>query len=222
MAELKRIIRFGQIEVVDALAEQGLPGIETLRTALLIGEKRRDACTALDPRIIPGIVSWGTIVRSLREQLIPQGWTPDEEGLSLIINPSNTIAIAVKTGDEFTGIATENPPKTKRPVGNAAVLVVEINRRQLELFATKVKPFRKAEQECLTWFLLRRRYKNQAFAELSLPDGIDAVGNILGWVYRIILDPISLDPETGSLLPDDGGDGGGDGGVEIDVSVSRR
>jgi hypothetical protein len=218
MAEPKRMIRTSAVEITDALAVLELD-VEIIRTALLVGEAERDGRTALDPPIIAPIISWGGIVRSLRERLIPRGWRLDDRGLSLIINPSGTIAIAVKTGDEFTGIAS-GTPRTKRPIGPAAVAVVERNRRQLELFKSRIA--RAVENECATWFLLRRRYSNQVFAELALPAAISFDGNIDDWAERIIFDPIPLDPGSTPLLPRGGGGDDGDGGVEFDVSVNRR
>ena len=157
VAEPKRIIRTSEIEITDALDALGL-NLEIFRTALLVGEAERDSRTALEPPIIAPIVSWGGIVRSLRESLIPKGWRLDDRYLSLIINSSGTIAIAVKTGDEFTGISSGTPPRTKRAIGPAAMVVVERNRRQLELFKSRIP--RAVEKECATWFLLRRRYNN--------------------------------------------------------------
>lgn len=226
MAETKRIVRRSQIEIADRLTELQLAETD-LRDCVLYGESQRDACTPNDPRTVPGIFAWAGVVRMLREKHLPKGWKATEKnGLPVIVDATKTIAIAVKSGDENTGCVADGiSPKTKRAVGGAAAAAIAQNQHQLRLdLKYSSSETAKRNLGCATWFLLRRRHRNMVFAELSLPEWIGSDDRVEEWTERIILSPISLDPQSGALP--NGPDGGpaGDGGEEmpVKVSVSRR
>lgn len=64
----------------------------------------------------------------------------------------------------------------------------------------------------MTWILLKKRSKDFVLAELSLPTSITDDGQVTGWRTRIILDPISVDPNV-TIQTDS---------ESIDVPVRRR
>jgi hypothetical protein len=200
-------------EVTDALAEIGL-SFDVLRDAMLAGEIARDSCIANDPSNAAGFDAWARTVRALRERLTLAGWGRDDsDGLPTAIAPTGDIAIVVATGDEATG-DRDKTPKTKYSKGPATVAVVESNSRQGDLFRTAVEGVGIPNRNLKTYFLLRRRVDDFVFSELSEPDSIGDDGRVEDWARRMILDPISLNPQTGGGLPDRG--------EEINVSVRRR
>lgn len=200
-------------EVTDALAEIGL-SFDVLRDAMLAGETARDSCTTNDPSNAAGFDAWARTVRALRERLTIAGWVRDDsDGLPTVIAPSGEIAIVVATGDEATG-DRDKTPKTKYPKGPATVAVVERNSRQGDLFRPAVERVTIPNPNHKTYFLLRRRSDDFVFSELSVPDAIGDDGRVEDWARRIILEPISLNPQAGGGLPDRG--------EEITVNVRRR
>lgn len=202
-----------QAEVTDALAEIGL-SFDVLRDAMLAGETARDSCTANDPSNAAGFDAWARTVRALRERLTLAGWVRDDsDGLPMVTSPSGAIAIVVATGDEATG-DRDKTPKTKYPKGPATVAVVERNSQQGDLFRPPVEMVSVPNPNLKTYFLLRRRVDDFVLSELSVPDAIGDDGRVEDWARRIILEPISLNPQTGGGLPDRG--------EEITVNVRRR
>jgi hypothetical protein len=186
----KIIVITDPIEVANSLAELGISS-DILKEAILIGESARDACTPNDPPNTPGFEAWAKTVRGLRELLILRGWTPSEERqLSTIVNPEQTLAIAVETGDEATG--TERTPKTKYPRGAATIAAVEQNQIVFAFMEEDAKAENTAGIE--TWMLVRKRTAEGVRAELSLPAEIGDDGRVEKWTIRIILEFINLTP----------------------------
>lgn len=209
----------GFIRVTNRLADLGLTQ-EILREAIEQGEIARASCTANDPPCVPGIYSWGSTVRSLRDILIPQphGWSKTDDGnYSTVVSPDESFQIAVVTGDLGTGLANHNPT-SKYPKGPKTQDAVKAN-RQLLLFpeAQKAADEEAARQEAadkrITWILLKRRSGDLVFAELSLPKQISKGGLIEKWQERIILDPVKVEPIA---ILDDAED------EAIEVVVKRR
>lgn len=212
-------IRTGEIPVTNALADLGLSS-EILLEALEQGEIARASCTANDPPCVPGIYSWGSTVRSLRDILIPEphGWTKnDESNYSTVVSRDGSFAIAVLTGDEGTGLIDHNP-SSKYPKGARTRDAVTVNQSCLFPEMQEAVDEEIAKQEAaekrITWILLKRRSGDLVYAELSLPKEISKGGLIESWQTRIILDPINVEPIA--ILDD--------GAVDepIDVPVRRR
>jgi len=211
---MRPLIKQGVITVTNALSELGLD-FETIRDAVLTGEVARDSCTANDPPSVPGFNAWSNTVRALREKLIPKGWERNDDfQLSTVVNPSGTLAIAVVTGDDGTG-RTDADPKTKYPKGPATGAAVNRN-RFLPLF-DGWRPNSnegKDKKKQATWMLLRKRVKDAVLVELSLPASMTDEGQVQGWLTRIILDPITIEP---TIEVEDA-----PAGQPIDVPVRRR
>lgn len=194
--ELHKVV-FEEVEVNRRLRELGLTqGI--LRDSVEKGQAAWNSCTANDPPVLAGILGWGRTVRSLRETLAMRGWRNSDDGnFSTVVNRPGSLAIAVATGDERTG-RSSGTPRTKYPRGPATESAIEQNRAQLEF---DLPEFRKESDSpavagLTTYLLLMARSANEVRCELSLPADIDKDGWILAWAERIILEPVSLNPET--------------------------
>jgi hypothetical protein len=210
-------VKKGIIPVTNALSDLGLDE-SILREAILQGEIARANCTANDPPCVPGIYSWGSTVRALRDILIPKKWTKNDDGnYSTVVSPDESFAIAVVTGDEGTGLPDANPT-SKYPKGNKTRDAVIRNQYCLFPEAEKAAQEQAAKEDAaekrITWMLLKRRSGDAVLAELSLPDRISKAGQVERWQERIILDPIDVEPIA--VLDDDAVD------EPIDVPIRRR
>lgn len=209
------VINTSAIDVVNALAQLGLT-TEVLIEAIRRGEIARDSCTANDAPNAPGFYAWAGTVRALRDILMPQRWTRnDDDCYSRVISPDSTIAIAVVTGDEGTG-KRDASPKTKYPKGAATQAAVSSNQQSLrfEEFASAEDEADQTAETWITWMLLKKRTDDSVFAELSLPLSMTKDGQVENWQTRIILDPILIDPNI--EIEDDSSE------PPIDVLVRRR
>lgn len=209
---MKTVIRAGQIDVTNDLATLGVP-YETLKEAILAGEYARNECTLNDPPNGPGFIAWDKTLRRLKERLVSEGWTRNDY---TVLRPDGRMVIAVATGDEATG-DPDRTPKTKYPKGAATEIAVRRNREQLELFDQGLN--RKIidsprPDEMQTWMLVRHRIDDTIFSELSLPFRLGDDGRVEDWGFRIILEPIALEPNP---VPDQN-----EGGQTIEVKVNRR
>jgi hypothetical protein len=208
------VIRTELVDVEARLAELGLAeGI--FHKAIFQGLLARSETTLNHPPLYAGFVTWGNVVRGVRDELGTQQWERDDENnYSRVFNPSRTMAIAIATGDENTG-NSNGTPMTKSPKGSATNQAVESNAAQLSF---EGEGFDRADWpsedgvDAKTWLLLFCIAKNEVRCELSLP--ITCNGKVDGWMERIILRPIQLDPISAGLpiptLPD------------IEVPISRR
>lgn len=205
------VVKTSAIEVVDALTQLSLTA-EILSEAILRGEIARDSCTANDAPGAPGFYAWAGTVRALRDILMPQGWSRnDDVCYSRVVSPDRSIAIAVVTGDDGTGNKDANP-KTKYPKGTATQAAVSCN--QGYLFGEPLSVEDETPETWLTWMLLRKRTGDSVFAELSLPSSMTKEGQVESWQTRIILNPILVDPNI--EVEDDSSE------PPIDVPVRRR
>lgn len=187
--------RLAQFESLDA---------EVLRNSVRQGEAERATCTENDPRIFAGMVPWAKTVRTLRESLVARGWRREEPGnLPLIVSPDGTMAIAVSSGDEYTGVAS-GTPQTQYPKGPVTIAAVGSNQLSLALFGqTPSAAAASADGPAwVLWFLLIANRGNELRCELSLPDQIGDDLRVTGWVERIILDPIVLDQVPAFTTPE--------------------
>lgn len=191
-------------EIASRLAELGL---EEARLAEIVrrGYVAFASCTPNDPPLYPGFSAWATMVRALREYLLPKWERSDENNYSLVVNQAGTMAIAVATGDEATG-QPKASPTTKSSKGPSTVEAVTSNQMQLELpyvFPPVAAPARpaSAEDQRMTWILLVHRAQGEVRCELSLPTSMRTDGRVDGWRERIILGAIPTDPEVLEITP---------------------
>jgi hypothetical protein len=191
-------------DVNTRLADLGLNEVQ-LAEIVRRGYVAFASCTPNDPPLYPGFSAWATMVRSLREYLLP-GWErSDENNYSLVINPAGTMAIAVATGDDATG-QPDTIPTTKSSKGPSTVEAVTSNQMQLELpyvFPPVAAPTRPAnsDDQRMTWILLVHRAQGEVRCELSLPTSMGADGRVDGWRERIILNAIPTDPDVLEITP---------------------
>ena len=191
-------------DVKARLAELGLGETELAETVRR-GYIAFASCTPNDPPFFPGFSAWATMVRGLREYLLPDWERSDENNYSLVINPAGTVAIAVATGDDATG-KPDAVPTTKSSKGPSTVEAVTSNQIQLELpyvFPPVAAPARPAgtDEQRMTWILLVHRAIGEVRCELSLPTSMGTDGRVDGWRERIILSAIPTDPEIREITP---------------------
>jgi len=185
------------IEVSNRLTALGVTE-EILREAVEAGERARLTCTANHPRTTPGLLGWAESVKTLRDRLIPQGWTKREDGgLPTVVHPKGTVSLAVTTGDEGTGLEV-GELKSKYTKGAATAAVVEMNFTQLGFDEGLLGPrlLNKVSSTMLTWYLVVRRLSHEIRFELSLPSGLGENGQVVDWKERIIFAPITLDDDA--------------------------
>ncbi len=187
--------------------------LEALVSALNAGRLARLSCTDNDPPFIPGTEAWRFVVRVLREQCLPKGWTKSDHGnYSVITNELRKINIVVATGDEMTGIFSTGP-KTKSLKGLYTDGAVARNKYQDDMFPETLSQDIKAIAGLLAhpvWILLIHITDDEFRAELSLPNGKD--GKSFDWVERIII-PLG---DAGSEASSD------DLGQDFEVPVKRK
>jgi hypothetical protein len=213
-------IHFESQDVAAQLAALGTDE-ESLRSAVARGQLAFASCTPNHPRMFRAIYAWAETVRGLRENHVIKGWTnSDDKNYSLALDPEGQLAIAVATGNEATG-QVDSSPCTKSSKGPSTVEAVLINQAQMDLFADMAgmappPAVEVDDQDRATWILLIHRTGSEVRCELSLPVSIGADMRINQWQERIILRPITLDPEpvvsdiTPPLQPD------------IDVQIKRK
>lgn len=165
------------------------------------------SCTPNDPPLYPGFSAWASMVRGLREYLLPEWERCDENNYSLVVNPTGTMAIAVATGDDATG-RPDTAPTTKSSKGPSTIEAVTSNQMQLELpyvfdsapDLASTRPEDTDEQR-MTWIFLVHRARGEVRCELSLPTSMGSDGRVDGWRERIILKAIPTDPEIVEITP---------------------
>jgi hypothetical protein len=172
--------------------------IEALAAAVRMGQDARSSCTENDPPSETGLHGWGRTVRGLRENARPLGWTRFHDGrIHGVINADGTIVIAVSTGDAATGRPGLSP-KTAYPKGDRMQDAVRRNAAQLCLaIDLDIVPIRKVvapAPRCLLWILVTHEDDDEVRFELSLPDAVGEDERVDGWVERVILAPIAIDP----------------------------
>lgn len=202
-------------DVRMALAKLGLtlePLQEAVRAGYVVGRISR---TENDAPNAAGFYQWNETVKALREQLVMIGWVRnDGGGLPTVVNPANTIAICVSSGNENTG--TDKTPSTKHQKGPCTSGMVALN-AQMELgIELPNAPVRSSIDDSIlsTRILLFCTDDEEIRSELSLAVFIDG-GQISGWRERIILPaiPIDRDDYRGTREPDFGPD--------VDIEIRR-
>lgn len=183
-------------EVNDRLAQLGVAE-DRLLDIVRRGYIAFASCTQNDPPLYPGFSAWATMVRGLREYLLPEWERCDENNYSLVINSTGTVAIAVATGDDATG-KPEASPTTKSAKGPNTEEAVNSNLNQLELpyvFPSAGTPTRptSTDEQRMTWILLVHRAQGEVRCELSLPTSMGTDDRVNGWRERIILNAIPTD-----------------------------
>jgi hypothetical protein len=178
-------------EVDRELAALGLSRKPTIR-AVKQGELHRRLATPLDPPSAAGTFAWIFTLRGLSEEYVPKGWRRSDKGLSTIMNPNGTVAIAVVSGDEGTGLV-DGEPASRYSRGPATIEVIMEN-GQGALF--DIDPL-------VTWFLLINSGSDGVYAELSQPEAVDSTGRVSEWKTRIVLGRVEpTEPEGFGRKPD--------------------
>lgn len=191
------------------------------KVALEAGQMGRNSCTANHPPILAGVNAWGWTVYSLREQLMPLGWTKSDAGnYSSVVHPDRRFQIIVATGDENTGNGLlYTPPRTKFKKGPATRAAVRFNRThfgiQLPLefaeeigdeeaeFAITAAAATAPIAPLPTWVMLVSAQGDLVRAELSLPAHVGKDRRITLWQDRLMLPSLEVSGGAFSELPED-------------------
>ena len=186
-----------------------------LRAAVLVAVRHIFDCTTNDPPALAGMLGWGKGIRSLREQLIPQGWNRrNTRNFATIEHPKGWCALTIAAGDAFTGLHDKNP-STRSAKGQATADAIRDNRPE---FADVSGDFPRVQEKSIrdTWFLLYYidNDEQQTRMELSRPAGMTEDGHVTVWSERIILDADAFPTQPQADLDDDRED---DSGPDIDV-----
>jgi hypothetical protein len=186
---------------------------------VMFGVRARQSCSPLAPPSYPGTTQWAETIVGSRVHLIPKGWTPnDDHNFSRIVNPKETVAIVVATGDEHTGIAT-GEPRTRYPKGPETTAAVKAN-VQMELPGLAIAHFDAISPPTLeTWIALLSYNEFECRYELSRPLEQDKEGRVIAWSDRIIFPPIDIEGLPGR--DNDGGNDHDDDEGGLDVPVER-
>lgn len=178
-------------QVQGALDALGI-GQDIIVEAVKRGEAVRNSATAHHPPSWSGFACWAETTRALRDLGVPKGCKKDDaRNFSRLVVPSGEHAIAVTTGDIFTG-DPNNEPQPKYPKGAAAQYAVQQAQLTLSIFEAVEASKKKAGPKF--WFLLVRREKAQVIVELAQPIAITTDGAVSRWEERIILGAINVDP----------------------------
>lgn len=183
------VVRIQENDVQDRLKEIGLEK-DILIDVVRQGHLAYIGCTANHPPLLPGILAWGETVRALREALFSASWSrSDDSNYSLVISPNGEVAIAVATGDEYTGLEY-GMPSNKARKGSNTRKAVNYNQYCFEFGSPENLPdtiCSNDQEKRSTWILLvHRDAPREVRCELSLPDSIKE-GHIDSWKERIIL-----------------------------------
>lgn len=90
--------------------------VEDMLTAVRAGVAARRTATRNHPRAYGGWLDYGERVATLRETLVPRGWTaPEPDGICLVVHPDQRLAVMTALGTSGTGTAT--PVTTRRRRG---------------------------------------------------------------------------------------------------------
>jgi hypothetical protein len=192
---VKTIIVRG-LSVQARLTALGLD-LRSLDRAIRAGELARDNATDHDPKVAAGWDAYRMRVRTLRDELVPRGWKKATQfGVELVCSPDGSCTVITRGGDSGVGddkMFSQPDPQPKRKLGDGArgaiTASLALNPDWLNV---------EAEDQTRTsdmWMLLVHRDKDCVRAELSLPTGVTADGDVLGWRERIILPEIDLSNE---------------------------
>lgn len=193
----------------------------TVEEIVVYGLRARQACSPLAPPSYPGTVQWAETIVGSRMILIPRNWThSDAHNFSRIVNPEETIAIIVATGDEHTGIAT-GEPRTRYPKGPETTAAVQMN-VQMAFPGLAIAQFENVSPPSLeTWIVLLSTNDFECRYELSRPQAQDKEGRVIAWLDRIIFPLIEIEGLPGREDDDGGDDHDDDDDGGLDVPVER-
>ena len=215
-AEFAPKVYWKPVDVADRLSYLDLTP-DVLWDAVLYGQGYAAECTLNDPPSTRGFITWGKTNRMLRDLLIPKGWSQaNAQNYATTVHPSGSSAIAVASGDSYTGIPDKRP-STRTDKGPATEQAIAVN----QLSFASIPGSGPEWEQRQTWLLLHYldEESDEVRAELSLPTAISPEGRVGEWQERIILPPPS-DGTVGrgaTLVDDTPGDSG-----EIDVPVEKR
>lgn len=207
-----------QAETTSKLNQLGLTEASLMKAARL-AYVEVERCTGNDAAAMEPVLAWGKVLRYLRDELIPNGWSKGQHPeLESVVSPDGSFRILSVGGNSATG--TSRMPATENDKGPLTGLAVKDN-RQIAFDPDIVGAV--PEDDMLTYFFLHHWAKqdDEIRLELSVPTHLTgkkkkkrAVVDQFG--LRIPIHPILLD------RTDDAADVETEYSDEIDVPVARR
>lgn len=174
--------------------------------------------TAHDPPSTKGIGVWGKVIRSHRDQLVPEGWELSRrDNYETTVSPSGVYALAASSGNHHTGNPDETPV-TQSQKGPGTVDIIRRNQTSFSMIMSTFPRPDTGENPLLTWLQLYyyNEEEEEIQTELSIPAEISIDRYVTKFQERIILPNIPFGWQQ--TLPDD--DESGDDG-EMLVHVRR-
>lgn len=228
-------IYFKPIDTAKRLDELELREATLIRAAMTGLQYWLDA-TEHSCKTALGMIIWNYATQSLRDLLVPQGWSTDRtRNYEITISPSTSHAVTVSSGDKYTG-DKDHTPCTSGEKGQCTKDAIEHN---LQLSFAQVSPIEfppSVEDTLQTWVLLYKidTKREEVHLELSLPAGLNADDHINRWYERIILtaqpfgavpaanQPFGTPNQPLSPVPATGEKKGDDDSGEIDFDIERK
>lgn len=204
-------------EITSQLNRLGLTEASLIKSAqLAYAEVER--CTGNDVAAMAAFTAWGKVLRYLRDELVPLGWSKGRHpNLESVVSPDRSLRILSVGGNWATG--TDRMPTTENDKGPLTGFAVDDN-RQIAFDPDIVGAV--PEGDLLTYFFLHHwdREADEIRLELSVPTHLAGRKKKRAVVdqfdHRIPIRPIMLDGTPGTA------DAETEYTDEIDVPVARR
>lgn len=183
---------FEGLQAQDRLSELRLPE-EVLTTAMCSGLAAIKDCTEHDPPFLKGLLLYCKLIRSLRDQLVSDGWLIEgSRNLSLTVRGDHALKIMVARGDKHAGSAVPGvTPSTKRERGKAVYEELRGQGIDTADMIAGLRDYADPGNEpggVQVWVLLYHPECNKLKAELSLPYRMAKKDSqIRTWRQRILL-----------------------------------
>jgi hypothetical protein len=195
------------------LAQLDLTAPELL-LAVRAGIGARRTATLNHPPSHGGQMDYGERIATLRETLVPKGWTRrNDRNMCFVDHPDRMLTVMTALGSAGTG--TADPVTTQRSRGEVTRKVVRENAQlELDLQLDGLMPAPVVDESIPTWVLLVHPTDDEVRSELSKPWHISEEGYIDTWVERIPLPVVQV-----NLLTDGSGE---EEGRNHDFDVPER
>jgi hypothetical protein len=179
------------------LHQLGITGAPLVEAAQQ-GHLQRRLCTSDDFYAAPGFLDWTRTLRTMRKEMrsAHNFYNGDFLQIPVTFSPNGLMAIAVTTGDEWTGINGDKDPTTrdKGPQTYAAVVANRDPNTTLDLDYE--------DQGVDLWYLMRYiNEDDELLTELSLPRFTNEKFEINGWYERILFGRIDPHDDGVKVIP---------------------
>jgi hypothetical protein len=175
------------VDVHQRLDQLGLKK-EAIDYAIRRGLLARLECTPNHPVTAPGFHGWSGTVCGLRDSMLPTGWERDNEAnQGLVVNPANSVTIAVVPGDHNTG-RKDAIPTTRSPRGPMTDAAVQSNSYFLfhEMEEDQIAALAAVRRDFWLLMVYVSEDAQRVQYELSRPIQMSEGKRPIGWSERIL------------------------------------